>query len=143
MCNKHHVVEYLRNYHVQFSVIWLPAHMQYNSNIVCAERDSLILACANSGTSIYAGFTVFSVLGFMAKQQNVPVGDVAESGTDLSTSKVKNVSWSLFFFVLRVTSVRFRHPFRLLHYVNHVQDTARGPGPARDPILSGPRDVPK
>ena len=26
---------------------------------------------------------------------------------------------------------------------NHVQDTARGPGPARDPILSGPRDVPK
>ena len=28
-------------------------------------------------------------------------------------------------------------------YSNHVQDTARGPGPARDPILSGPRDVPK
>ena len=26
---------------------------------------------------------------------------------------------------------------------NHVQDTARGPGPAREPILSGPRDVPK
>ena len=28
-------------------------------------------------------------------------------------------------------------------YTNHVQDAARGPGPARDPILSGPRDVPK
>ena len=28
-------------------------------------------------------------------------------------------------------------------YSNHVQDAARGPGPARDPILSGPRDVPK
>ena len=28
-------------------------------------------------------------------------------------------------------------------YNNHVQVTARGPGPARDPILSGPRDVPK
>ena len=28
-------------------------------------------------------------------------------------------------------------------YNNHVQDAARGPGPARDPILSGPRDVPK
>ena len=28
-------------------------------------------------------------------------------------------------------------------YTNHVQDTARGPGPARDPILSGPRDVPQ
>ena len=28
-------------------------------------------------------------------------------------------------------------------YSNHVEDAARGPGPARDPILSGPRDVPK
>ena len=28
-------------------------------------------------------------------------------------------------------------------YTNHVQDAARGPGPAHDPILSGPRDVPK
>ena len=31
----------------------------------------------------------------------------------------------------------------VLIYNNHVQDAARGPGPARDPILSGPRDVPK
>ena len=33
------------------------------------------------------------------------------------------------------------------HVKDHVrqprQDAARGPGPARDPILSGPRDVPK
>ena len=28
-------------------------------------------------------------------------------------------------------------------FSNHVQDTARGPGPAREPISSGPRDVPK
>ena len=34
-------------------------------------------------------------------------------------------------------------PILCLVYVNHVQDTARGPGPARDLILSGPRDVPK
>ncbi len=31
----------------------------------------------------------------------------------------------------------------LFMYANHVQDAACGPGPARDPILSGPRDVPK
>ena len=34
----------------------------------------------NSGTSLYGGFVIFSVLGFMAKKQGVSVGDVAESG---------------------------------------------------------------
>ena len=63
----------------------LPALVQCTKNIACSERDSLILACANSGTSIYAGFTIFGVLGFMAKRQNVPVGDVAESGRHLSS----------------------------------------------------------
>lgn len=48
--------------------------------MVSVERDSVIFACTNSGTSIFAGFTIFGVLGFMAKQQNVPVGNVAESG---------------------------------------------------------------
>ena len=33
--------------------------------------------------------------------------------------------------------------YQLIVYINHVQDTARGSGPARDPILSDPRDVPK
>lgn len=40
----------------------------------------MIFACTNSGTSIFAGFTIFGVLGFMAKQQNVLVSEVAESG---------------------------------------------------------------
>lgn len=43
-------------------------------------RDCVALVCVNSGTSIYAGFAVFSVLGFMAKQQGVSVAEVAEQG---------------------------------------------------------------
>lgn len=39
-----------------------------------------MLCCLNSGTSFVAGFAIFSVLGFMALEQNVPIEAVAESG---------------------------------------------------------------
>lgn len=42
-----------------------------------------MLCCLNSGTSFVAGFAIFSVLGFMAYEQNVPIEAVAESGKDL------------------------------------------------------------
>ncbi|KAA0714550.1 Sodium- and chloride-dependent GABA transporter 2 [Triplophysa tibetana] len=48
------------------------------------ERDSLWLCLLNSGTSLVAGFAVFSVLGFMAHQQGAPIEEVAESGPGLA-----------------------------------------------------------
>lgn len=38
------------------------------------------LCLLNSCTSVVAGFAVFSVLGFMANEQGVPISEVAESG---------------------------------------------------------------
>lgn len=45
-----------------------------------ARRDAYILAVVNSSTSFFAGFVVFSVLGFMASEQGVDISKVAESG---------------------------------------------------------------
>lgn len=39
-----------------------------------------MLCFLNSATSFIAGFAIFSVLGFMAREQAVPIAEVAESG---------------------------------------------------------------
>lgn len=53
------------------------------TTILLFSRSALIISCINSGTSLFGGFAVFSVLGFMAKEQNVSINDVAESGINL------------------------------------------------------------
>jgi len=43
-------------------------------------RDAPIVTVINCGTSLFAGFVVFSILGFMAQEQDVDVKDVADDG---------------------------------------------------------------
>ena len=43
-------------------------------------RDALIVALLNCSTSIYSGFVIFSILGFMAHEKGVSVSEVAKHG---------------------------------------------------------------
>ena len=43
-------------------------------------RDSLLVPIINCGTSFYAGFVIFSVLGFMAKNKHTSVANVVDDG---------------------------------------------------------------
>ncbi|KAJ7380047.1 hypothetical protein OS493_010754 [Desmophyllum pertusum] len=59
----------------------LGSYNKYKNNFY---RDSILFTFFNSGTSFYGGFLIFSVLGFMAKNQGVEVADVAKSGAGLA-----------------------------------------------------------
>ncbi|KAM7397038.1 hypothetical protein PAMP_020036 [Pampus punctatissimus] len=59
----------------------LGSYNKYNNN---CYKDCLSLCFLNSGTSFVAGFAIFSILGFMSYEQNIPISEVAESGPGLA-----------------------------------------------------------
>lgn len=83
----------------------LGSYNNYNNN---CYRDCVALCCLNSATSIFAGFVVFSVLGFMAHQLGLPVEEVSASGPGLAfiaypkaLSMLPGSSfWSVLFFLM-------------------------------------------
>jgi len=58
----------------------MASYNQFNNNTL---RDSLIVPIVNVLTSFYAGFVIFSVLGYMAVMKDVDVADVATGGPGL------------------------------------------------------------
>ncbi|XP_041636440.1 sodium- and chloride-dependent betaine transporter-like [Cheilinus undulatus] len=83
----------------------LGSYNKYNNN---CYRDCLVLCCVNTATSIFAGFVVFSVLGFLAFEMNVSIHDVAASGPGLAFIAFPRVLsmlpvpsfWAVLFFVM-------------------------------------------
>ncbi|XP_054910609.1 sodium- and chloride-dependent betaine transporter-like isoform X2 [Poeciliopsis prolifica] len=59
----------------------LGSYNKYNTN---CYKHCLVLCCVNSATSIFAGFAVFSIIGFMAHGLDIPISDVIASGPGLA-----------------------------------------------------------
>uniref|UniRef100_A0A673IJI8 Transporter n=1 Tax=Sinocyclocheilus rhinocerous TaxID=307959 RepID=A0A673IJI8_9TELE len=59
----------------------LSSYNKYNND---CYKDCIALCILNSSTSIFAGFVVFSILGFMAHQLGLPMEDLASSGPGLA-----------------------------------------------------------
>ncbi|KAI8510550.1 Sodium- and chloride-dependent glycine transporter 1 [Branchiostoma belcheri] len=97
------------------SVAWggLISMASYNKFSQNCYRDSIIVSVTNCATSIYAGFVIFSILGFMANEMGVDVKDVADKEActllGLPTLHTRRSNLTLKFAKSLLTSKLYRH----------------------------------
>jgi len=88
-------------------MIAMSSYNNFRNNVY---RDAIIIPLINCATSVYAGFAVFAVLGYLAEMKNVDISEVATAGPGLVfvvyPEALENMPiptlWTILFFLMLI-----------------------------------------
>ncbi|KAK2163610.1 hypothetical protein LSH36_76g00075 [Paralvinella palmiformis] len=122
-------------------LIALSSYNRFHNNTL---RDTLIVTLSNCGTSVFAGFVIFSFMGFMAGELNTRVADVVDSGPGLAfivypdaVSRMPlSPLWAILFFLMLIT-LGLDSQFAMLEtLLTSIMDQFKGLRPHKSKVIS-------